>query len=126
MAYQYENPNPLGKKIGDCVIRALALAEDMSWAEVYRDLAVLGMEMCDMPSSNGVWGKWLKDHGYRRKAIPNTCPDCYTIADFAEEHKNGTYVVGTGSHVVTTKQGSYLDAWDSGSEVPIFYFYKEA
>ena len=28
MAYQYFNPNPLKKNVGDCVVRALAMAFD--------------------------------------------------------------------------------------------------
>lgn len=30
MSYIYDNPNPYGKKVGDCVIRALSRALGMS------------------------------------------------------------------------------------------------
>ena len=89
------------------------------------DLAVLGMEMCDMPSSNGVWGEYLKRRGYTRHIIPDTCPDCYSIKKFSTDHKKGAYIVGTGSHVVYIKNGNYMDTWDSGDETPIFYYTKE-
>lgn len=82
--------------------------------------------MGDLPNSDAVWGAFLKSRGFRRFAIPDTCPDCYTVADFAEDHPDGTYAVGTGSHVVAvTDGGNYFDSWDSGSEVPIFYWRKD-
>ena len=36
------NPNPLGKQVGDCVIRAVAIATDKSWREAYRELCQMG------------------------------------------------------------------------------------
>lgn len=53
------NPNPEKKEVGDCVIRALAIALDMTWTEVYDDLYLLGREWHDMMSSNEVWGLYL-------------------------------------------------------------------
>ena len=57
--------------------------------------------------------------------IPNTCPDCYTIADFCNDHPYGTYILATGTHVVAVIDGDYYDTWDSGNEIPIFYWQKE-
>lgn len=81
--------------------------------------------MKDMPSSNAVWGAYLKSLGFKRYIIPNECPDCYTVSDFAKEHSSGVYILATGTHVVTVKDGDYYDTWDSGKEIPIYYFVKE-
>ena len=78
--------------------------------------------MCDMPSSNPVWGSYLRKRGFEQVMIPNTCPNCYTIADFCREHPDGVYVVGTGTHVVCVKSGDAFDAWDSTNEIPVYYF----
>ena len=121
----YRNPNPCGSYVGDCVVRALSLALDMGWYETYIELAIQGFALCDMPSSNKVWGQLLKSYGFRRHVIPDTCPDCYTIKDFAGEHFKGTYIVCTGTHVVCVKNGNYMDSWDSGDETIAFYWYKE-
>lgn len=118
-------PNPFFKNVGDCVIRALTKALEMSWGSVYVELCVLGLQLADMPSSNAVWGAYLRRKGYSRAIIPNTCPDCYTIADFAADHTRGTYIVATGSHVVTVSDGVIYDSWDSSNEMPTYYFYKE-
>ena len=78
-----------------------------------------------MPSSNSVWSNYLINDGYKRYAIPNTCPNCYTVRDFCEDHPYGTYLLATGTHVVTCIDGDWLDTWDSGDETPVYYFTKE-
>lgn len=125
MAYQYYQPNPLNKSVGDCVIRALCKALDDDWYSVYSQLTLEGYVMCDMPSSNAVWGRFLIDKGYERYVIPNTCPDCYTIEDFCRDNPVGTYIVCTGSHVATVIDSVLYDSWQSSSEVPVFYYRKE-
>lgn len=119
------NPNPAGRAVGDCVVRAVAAAMGADWETAYAMIANNGYLMGDMPSSNSVWGAVLRQHGFKRYAIPNTCPDCYTMERFAEDHPEGIYVVGTGNHVATIRDGWLLDAWDSSEEVPVFYWQKE-
>lgn len=119
------NPNPAGAYVGDCVVRAIAIAFNESWYDAYMELMLKGLVLCDMPSSNRVWGELLRDKGYKRYIIPNECVGCYTIRDFCGEYFKGKYVVGTGTHVVTVIDGNYYDTWDSGDEQPIFYFKEE-
>ena len=123
--YQFYNPNPAGRDTGDCVIRAICLALGLSWDKVYMDLTLKGLQLSMWGDTNAVWEAYLKENGYKRKAIENTCPDCYSIKDFANDHKDGTYIVATGSHVVGIHDGNYYDSWDSGSLVPSYYFVKE-
>lgn len=123
--YEHSNPNPYGKYVGDCVVRAISIATGEDWDYTYLAIALQGFLLKDMPSSNDVWGTYLRDRGFRRYAIPNTCPYCYTIEDFAFEHPRGTYIVATGTHIVAIVDGSYMDAWDSGSAIPQYYWVKE-
>lgn len=120
--YVYENPNPEKKVVGDCVIRAISILLDASWDDIYDDLAEQGRVMHDMPSSNEVWSEFLYENGFTRKIIPDTCPACYTIRQFCDDHPMGEYLLATGSHVVAVIDGNYHDSWDSGNEVPIYYF----
>lgn len=117
------NPNPEKILTGDCVIRALCAVLNQSWEKTYTELCVQGMKMHDMPSANRVWGAYLKGKGFTRHLLPDTCPDCYTVSDFAKDH-DGTYVLGTGTHVIAEIGGDYWDAWDSGQEVPIYFWSK--
>lgn len=116
------NPNPKQKRVGDCVIRAICKATNQVWEDAYIQVCLQGLRMADMPSSNPVWGEYLKSQGFEQVMIPNTCPSCYTIDDFCKDHPNGTYVVGTGTHVVCVKSGNAYDAWDSTNEIPVYYF----
>lgn len=119
------NPNPVQRSVGDCAVRAVAAALGVDWETAYAMIAENGFLMGDMPSSNSVWGAVLRQNGFSRHAIPNTCPDCYTMEQFAEDHPEGIYVVGTGNHVATIRDGWIMDAWDSSKEVPVFYWQKE-
>jgi hypothetical protein len=121
------NPNPVGRyDVGDCAIRAISKALGETWEDSYLRLCVAGFMMGDLPNSDSVFGAILRQNGFKRKSIPDTCPDCYTIRDFCADHPNGTYVVSTGSHVVAVVDGDYYDTSDTGSEIPIAYFEKEA
>lgn len=116
------NPNPTGRKVGDCSVRAISKALDKDWETAYALIVVKGFEMGDMPSSNITWGSVLRQYGFVRRAVDNTCPDCYTVADFCADHPEGTYVLGLDKHVVTVVDGDWYDAWDSGAETVIYYW----
>ena len=122
MAYIFYNPNPDGNLVGDCVIRAISRATGQTWEQTFKGVTDTAFKMKDMPSSNYVWAAYLKHRGFVKHVIPDSCPDCYTVRDFAEEHPRGTYILGTGTHVVTVVDGNYYDSWNSGDEVPIYYF----
>lgn len=126
MSYIYYNPNPRHKNsVGDCTIRAVSKALNIPWETAYIDLVMKGYEMGDMPSSNAVMSSYLRSKGFMKHVIDNDCPDCYTINDFANEHFKGTYILGTGTHVVAAIDGNYYDSWNSGDEIPIYYYVKE-
>ncbi len=125
MKYVYFNPNPENKSVGDCVIRAICKVTGLSWFEIFDLICDRARVMHDMPSSNAVWSSVLKDFDFKRYAIPNTCPYCYTIKDFCLDHPTGNFVLATGSHAVAVRNGNYYDSWDSGNEVPIYYFKEE-
>ena len=125
MAYVEYNPNPSKKLVGDCVIRGITKVTNSDWKSVYMDILLQGYKMNDMPSSNSVWGAYLYSKGFRRYVIPNTCPDCYTVKDFCRDYPKGVYLLATGSHVVAVEDGNYYDTWDSGDEIPIYYWRKE-
>ena len=124
MWVEYQN-NPVGRRVGDCAVRAVAKALNTGWESAYITLVINGIQMGDVMTANSVIGATLRQNGFKRFNIPNTCPDCYTIEDFAEDNPKGVFVVGTGSHVVFVKDGNYFDAWDSGKETASYAWYKE-
>lgn len=119
------NPNPYASRTGDCVVRAVAMATNKKWEDAYIDLCIEGLLFGDMPNSNAVWGSYLKRAGFERHTIPGTCPVCMTISEFAKINNEGTYILCTGSHAVCSIDGDYYDSWDSGDEVPVYFWKKE-
>ena len=126
MAYVEFQNNPVGRKVGDCAVRAISKALNMGWEAAYIALTITGLQMGDMPNSDVVSSALLRMHGFKRMNIPNNCPMCYTVADFCEDHSHGgIYVLYCGGHVVTAIDGDWFDSWDSGQEVVQYVWYKE-
>lgn len=126
MAWVMFNPNPRGARVGDCAVRACCAATGRAWETTFCALTVEGFYHGDMPSANHVWGAYLRRCGFKRHALEDTCPDCYTVADFCRDHPRGVYVLAISGHVVTAIDGDWHDTWDSGGEVPAYYWEKEA
>lgn len=122
--YVYYNPNPTGRHVGDCSVRAIAKALGVSWDEAYRLITDQGYIMGDMPSSDSVWGAVLKSRGFYRSIVPNICPQCYTAEQFCQAHPDGVYVLGFGNHVATAIDGDIYDTWDSTQEIPVYYWHR--
>lgn len=122
MSFVYYNPNPEREIVGDCVVRAVAKLTGESWDDVYLGLCTQGFVMKDLPNANHVWGAYLRTRGFVRMPVPNTCPDCYTVAEFCEDNQNGKFLLATGEHAVAVVDGDYYDTWDSGNEVPIYFW----
>lgn len=124
MSFIFYNPNPDGKFVGDCTIRAISRLTHQDWNTTHRDLCELSGAMHDMPSSDAVWGEYLYQRGFRKHMIPDTCPFCYTIKDFCSEHPLGSFLLKTSGHVVAVVNGNYYDTSDSGNETPIYFWGK--
>ena len=106
MGFSYYNPNPSGKSVGDCTVRAIAKALDRSWEETYTGLALKGFCLGDMPNADSVWD--------------------LTVHDFVLDHPQGTYILSMpGRHVLCVQDGTVYDSWNSGGEVPVYYWTKE-
>ena len=119
------NPNPTGRNVGDCAVRAVAKALGVDWKHAYQMIVECGYDMGDMPSSDSVWGTVLRQNGFYRKAIPNTCPDCYTAEDFCYDNPDGVFVLGFGGHVATAVNGNLYDSWDSSNAIPVYVWYRK-
>jgi len=101
MAFQFYNPNPKGRFVGDCTIRAICKLTNQDWDHVYAATSFQEFLAKDMPSGNATWGAYLARLGYIRKFIPDSYLGRYTV-----------------------KGGDYYDTWDSGNEMPSYYWTK--
>lgn len=119
------NNNPISRRVGDCAVRAVSLALGVPWERAYVLLVSNAYDMADMPSSDAVIGSVLRQNGFYRAVMPDSCPDCYTAEDFVHDNPDGTFVLFFGGHVATIIDGQVWDAFDSTQEVPIFVWYRK-
>lgn len=124
MWIQY-NPNPTGRYVGDCAVRAVSKALGVDWETSFSMLSHNALQMGDMPSADAVWGSVLRQNGFYRMVIPNLCPECYTAREFCNDNPNGIFVLGFGGHVATVVDGDLFDSWDSSEEIPVYVWYRK-
>lgn len=124
--YILYNPNPVRNDgVGDCAVRAVAKATDLTWEEAYTELSTAGFLMGDVMNSDQVLSAVLRKHGFTRGSVPDTCPDCYTVEQFTKDYPDGTFVIKSDNHVATVIDGNLFDAWDSSQRVPLWYWKKK-
>lgn len=122
--WQPLNLNPANHRVGDCVVRAISKALGQDWETTYAELAMYGFMRCDMPNANHVWGAYLKSRDYKQYLIDDKGKSIYTVEDFCQDNPNGTYILAIDGHVVCVVDGHYFDSWNSGKEIPIYYWTK--
>ena len=120
--YTYYNPNPNGSNVGDCTVRAISKAMGQDWEKTYSGLTAYGFMLRDMPSANHVWGAYLRRNGFGRYIVDDHGKDRYTVRDFCADNPQGTYILAISGHVVCVVDGKYYDSWDSGGEIPIYFW----
>lgn len=123
--FEYYEPNPVRTGAIDCAVRAISKALDVPWERAYIMLSLNGFLMGNIISADEVWGSLLRQNGFKRQLVPDTCPDCYTVAQFCEDYPEGTFVVKSEEHVATVVNGILYDSLPSENKVVIYYWYKE-
>jgi len=128
--YKYYQPNKkdIKDKYGDCTIRALSKALNLSWLETFDLVMPLCREYQTVNPFN-------VDTKTQREILDRLGFDYYsvsnkkgtkrpTVTSFAKEHKNGTYILNVAHHEVTVVDGIYYDTWDSGKK-SVYGYYKK-
>lgn len=116
------NPNPAKKQVPDCVIRAICIALNKPWLEVSDELYSFARREYSVTCDDNIWGYYLYSLGFEPFLLPSTCPRCITVNDFTKMYPKGVYIIGTGKHAVAVIDGNYYDSWDSGNEIPTFFW----
>lgn len=119
--YEYYNPNPEGHREEDCAIRAICKALGIDWRTAYTYLTAYGFNMAHMPDRKQVCNAFLYGRGFRRR-LAGDDSGRYTLKDFCADYPQGLYVVVTSNHMVCVVDGCYYDSWDSGDEIPEYYW----
>lgn len=99
--YKFFNANKNGKFVNDCVIRAIAVAEDKPWSQVYDELSAIAKEKgILLDDVNFV--EPLLDSKYKRYCNKNM-----KVIDFVEKNKIGTYLITMNGHITCAKNRNH-------------------
>lgn len=107
--YRYYNANIFDRNVEDCTIRAISVAENISWDKAYRKLSDYARERGLMLSSYEAIESYLDDN-YKR--------GCYygmTVGEFIDRHPYGTYLITMRGHITVLKDGINYDTFDSSN-----------
>ena len=114
MGFVYCNPNPVKRKTGDCVVRALSIAFVRSWDDVYDELCKIGKEMKVMPSGKEAYLELLNKYP--------TIPIFHMVGSkkkrflVKEITQKGVFICRVAGHLVAVKNGDYFDLFDCGNK----------
>lgn len=116
--YVYYNANPADKVTNDCVIRALAVAFDKPWIDVFDKLTSIARENFDVATSKDVYTKYLELHQAEYIKTMEKGKKRLSGEDFARQYKSGIYILRMANHLTVCVGGVIYDTWDcSGKKV---------
>lgn len=104
--YRYYNANPNDYNIDDCTIRALSVAESISWDEAYKILSNSARKYGLMQSDVRAIEDFL-DERYERVPFYEE-----TVGEFVANHPKGTYLITVRGHITVLKNGNNYDTFN--------------
>ncbi len=94
MPFHYQNPSPVDRGAQDSYIRAIAILENRTWEEVYKDICRIALAKMENPQEESMVKEYLSKY-YPRSAGPISCTGT-KVKDFAASHPEGGYLLRLG------------------------------
>lgn len=106
--FHYYNANPFDRRVDDCAVRAISLAENESWDDTYKKLSEYARRQGITLSEVSFINEYLADR-YERY-----CPKekIITLQDFIDLDKPGVWLVTMNGHITCVKDGVIYDTFD--------------
>lgn len=123
--FVYYNINPLGKKTGDCSVRAVAVATGLGWDKAFEGLVASAFRLKTVPDDTEAVEDFLLKQGFKigKIKVPKG-GHRPTVAQFAEQNPNIYAVLRVAGHLTCSGKGNYVDIWDCGDKSVYKYWYK--
>lgn len=120
--FEYFNANPLGAKKrgyqwdrGDCAVRALAKAADISWLNAYDYLNERARRDYNVLNDTTAYRGWIEEGGAQWVAVKaEKGKERMTAEDFCKSHPKGRYILHLASHETAVVDGKIYDVWNCG------------
>lgn len=104
--YKYYNANSKGNHVNDCVIRALSVAENVSWDKMYEKLSDIAQEQGIILDDINFVERYLDER------YPRACHYAETVEEFIEEHPKGIFLITMPGHITVVKNGYLIDTFN--------------
>lgn len=65
---------------------------------------------------------YLKENGFKEKAIDCICPHCVTVSEFMQTHQKGRYILMCQGRIIPVSDGVCFDSKDSLDEIVLYYY----
>lgn len=104
----------IDKQIGDCVVRATAIATQQGYKEVWDNLFSTAKEIGFFPNHDQVCNKYLLDNGWKEIKFGK---ECVRMNDerVTEQAKGRFIICYTRKHWVAMKDNTIYDTWNSST-----------
>lgn len=123
VGYENKNINPKGKKTGDCVVRALALALGRDYVDVYKELFDISLATGYIINDKRVEEKFLASHGFvKHKQPKKPSGKKYLIGEIDKLCRDKVIVISCAHHLTVVIGGTLMDSWDCRGKCISNYF----
>lgn len=108
---------------GDCVVRAFALAANITWLEAFDLLVERARKKFDVPSSMSNYPYVLVDYGFKKRSVSVLKGQKrLTLEDFCKSHPQGRFCVKVSNHLTSVIDGVCYDVWYPGNKCVYVYY----
>lgn len=111
------NMNTKNKRVGDCVIRAIAYAMNDTWDNIYKELCEYGFQLKDLPNSKRVYSKYLEDKGWTKYKQPRDAFNCKISISNYFANNRGIAIVTVPGHMTVVEDNHIVDIWDCSKKL---------
>ena len=114
ITFKQFNINPKGKKTGDCSIRALATATNISWDDALDELVAMAHKTKYEPTDRRTMEKVLETYGFNKRKQPRKADNTKYLVRELDQVLSGRYVavVNVANHYTVVRNGECIDTWD--------------
>ena len=119
-------PTKLKKDLtSDCVFRAIAIATNTDYLEVWKALFMIGMEIGHIPNEERTYELYLKSKGWVKKSpFRKSNGRKYKLKNLPIK-SNESYIFLTSNHLTAIVNGVHRDTWNCGPWCANSYYVKE-
>ena len=120
MVWKKLNVNPSGRTTSDDAIRALSVALDKSWKDIYVLIAKYGLSQQLSMTDKRVIQSVLRILGYKQIRLERQCNVEQFIKLYAKRNK--TYILQIGSSFTVVKNEALIDSYDARKKMLSSYW----